>query len=170
MSRKTKKTYLRLFPEKNTKKRFQAVNGYEMNLYKHSNYLLLRSFLDISFVECLCCKNMLLEQHNGATCCSIVLAGQSRSWSTCRSNMEYFKLNHHNFLVIKICILTNEFEQSSIHLKHSSAFETKNTSLRQTSPLFEQYLNECSEICHNKIGIVSLMCSLFRSLHFVGSR
>ena len=46
-----------------------------------------------------------------------------------------------------------------------------NTSLRQTSPreLFEQYLNECSEVCHDKIGTVSLMCSLFQSLHFVGS-
>ena len=30
-----------------------------------------------------------------------------------------------------------------------AAFETMNTSLRQTSPLFEQYLNECCEVCHN---------------------
>ena len=43
-------------------------------------------------------------------------------------------------------------------------------SLRQTSPLFEQYLNECSEVRHNKILTVSLMCSLFQSLHFVGSK
>ena len=51
-----------------------------------------------------------------------------------------------------------------------AAFETMNTSLRQTSPLFEQYLNECSEVCHNKIGTVSLMCSLFQALHFVWSK
>ena len=36
-----------------------------------------------------------------------------------------------------------------------------NTSLRQTSPLLEQYLNERSEVCHNKIGTVSLMCRQF---------
>ena len=48
-----------------------------------------------------------------------------------------------------------------------AVFETMNTSLRQTS---EQYLNDCSEVCHNKIGTVSLMCSLFQSLHFVGSK
>ena len=41
-----------------------------------------------------------------------------------------------------------------------AAFETMNTSLRQTSPLFEKYMNECSEICRKKI--ISLMCSLFQ--------
>ena len=51
-----------------------------------------------------------------------------------------------------------------------AAFDTMNTSLRQTSPLFEQCLNECSEVCHNKIGTVTLMCSLFQSLHLVGSK
>ena len=36
--------------------------------------------------------------------------------------------------------------------KNHAAFEKMNTLLRQTSPLFEQYLNEFSEVCHNKIG------------------
>ena len=49
-----------------------------------------------------------------------------------------------------IHLLTNGFEQSSICLNIRAAFETMNNSLRQTSPLFEQYLNECSEVCHNK--------------------
>ena len=65
--------------------------------------------------------------------------------------------------MVLIHLLTNGFEQSSICLKHS--FKTMNTSLRQTSPLFEQYLKKCSEVCNNKT--VSLMCSLFQSLHFV---
>ena len=30
-----------------------------------------------------------------------------------------------------------------------AAFETMNASLRQNSPLLEQYLNECSDVCHN---------------------
>ena len=34
-----------------------------------------------------------------------------------------------------------------------AAFETMNISLRQTSPLFVQYLNECSEVCHNNCFI-----------------
>ena len=42
-----------------------------------------------------------------------------------------------------------------------AAFKTMNTLLRQTSPLFEQYLNKCSEVYRNKIGTVSLGCSLF---------
>ena len=33
-----------------------------------------------------------------------------------------------------------------------AAFETMNTSLRRISPLFEKYMNECSEVCHNKIN------------------
>ena len=45
--------------------------------------------------------------------------------------------------------------QSSIFLNIHAAFETMKTSLRQTSQLFEQYLHECSEVCHNKIGTAS---------------
>ena len=44
-----------------------------------------------------------------------------------------------------------------------AAFETMKTLLRQTSPLFEQYLNKCSEVCQIKIGTDSLMCNLFKS-------
>ena len=62
--------------------------------------------------------------------------------------------------------LNNLIFDANIHA--AFAFERMITSLRQTSPLFEQYLNECSEVCHNKIGTVSLMCSLFQSFHSVG--
>ena len=44
-----------------------------------------------------------------------------------------------------------------------AAFETMNSSLTQTSPLLEEYLKEYTEVCHNKIGAVSLMCSLLLS-------
>ena len=60
------------------------------------------------------------------------------------------KKNHFTFQ--QMCLKSPLFIRN-IH----AACETMNIlRWKKYSPIFEQYLNKCSEVCHNKIGTVSL--------------